>query len=411
MKKNTLGPFLLSGLMIGPILGSGAILLPPMVYQQIGAHAIWAWLTIMILGGLFAAAFAQLAIAFPGKEGVSKAVRAAFGPSFGQLASNFIISAVCVGPVAVLATAAIEVVNAFQLPGNMTPVITACLLICCVVLLLRNIKSVGIVSLVSSSLVAIILVLGSILTIAGENPGQNLNGQFDPTTFGQVLLLLFWTIIGWELIGNYSSEVKTPRKTIPLATAISVIAISGIYLLVAWAINCSKIDKPGITDIVYPLLGSLSTMVLSGITVLLCVATYLMIVGAITRLVSSLAKDRRLPSFLERSNKNDCPSNAIFLFGAIHLFIIMLVQIGVLQLNQIIAFANAFFLSNALLCILAAVRLLDSILIKISGGILIIGFATLLYFSSPWVLTLMLLITLFTVWPDKLKKQAIKKPV
>ncbi len=408
MEKRVLGPFLLSGLMIGPILGSGVILLPPLVYRQIGSHAIWAWLVIMILGAFFAAIFAQLALAFPGKEGVSKAVRSAFGPSIGQLASNFLMSAVCAGPVAVLATAAIEIARACQLPANKIPLITGCLLVCCLVMLLRNISAVGKVSLICSSLVAIILILGSGFTIIGGFLAPPPESKLDPFSFGQALLLLFWAIIGWELLGNYSSEVKMPRKTIPQATIMSILVISGIYLLVALAINCCKLDTPGMTDIVRPLLGPLTPLVLSAITVLLCMATYLMIVGGITRLVSSLAKDERLPAFLEKSNRNGSPNRAIFLYGSIHILVIIFLQLNIVQLEQIIAFANVFFLSNALLCILAAIRLLDSILLKFSGGVLIIGFVILLFFSSPWILGLMLMLALSTICQNKITIKPLK---
>jgi amino acid efflux transporter len=391
MKQSFLGTFQLSGLMIGPILGAGVILFPPLIYQKIGSHAIWAWLVIMILGGFFAAIFAKLALAFPGKEGVSKAVRNAFGPVVGQLASNFIMSAVCVGPVAVLATAASEIARAAQLPDNSIPLISGGLLVCCLLMLLRNVTAVGKITLICSSIVTIILILGSILTIAGSHPSPIPDLNIDPLSFGQVLLLLFWTIVGWELLGNYSSEVRVPHKTIPRATILSVAIISGTYLMVAWAIHCCKSDVPGITDIVKPLLGNWTASVLSGITTLLCVSTYLMIVGGITRLAYSLAKDGRLPALLAGENRNGAPANAVFLYGCFHLLVIVLLQFDIIQLEQVIAFANVFFLSNALLCILASIYLLDSTILRLSGGMLCLGFTVLLFFSSPWILGMMLL--------------------
>jgi len=391
MKQGLLGPFQLSGLMIGPILGSGVILLPPLVYRQIGPHAVWAWLVIMILGGFFAAIFAKLALAFPGKEGVSRAVRNAFGPTAGQLASNFIMSAVCVGPVAVLATAAAEIARTCQLPANRIPMISGVLLVCCLAMLLRNITAVGKITLICSSLVALILVLGSGLTIAVSHPSPTPDLNVDPVSFGQALLLLFWTIVGWELLGNYSAEVKAPRKTIPQATILSVAIISGIYLMVAWAVHCCNLDRPGMTDVVRPLLGRMAAPVLTGVTTLLCISTYLMIVGGITRLVHNLAKDGRLPAPLGGENRNSAPAPAVFLYGCIHFLVIVLLQLGIVRMEQVIAFANVFFLSNALLCILAAIRLLDSIVLRLSGGMLCAGFTVLLLFSSPWILGLMLL--------------------
>lgn len=391
MKQNFLGPFQLSGLMIGPILGSGVILLPPLVYRQIGSHAVRAWLVIMILGGFFAAIFARLALAFPGKEGVSKAVRNAFGPTAGQLASSFIMSAVCVGPVAVLATAAAEIAQTCQLPGNRIPMISGVLLLCCLAMLLCNITAVGKITLICSSFVGLILVVGSGLTIFVSHPPPTPDLNVDPVSFGQTLLLLFWTIVGWEVLGNYSAEVKDPHKTIPRATALSVAIISGIYLMVACAIHCCSVEMPGMTDVIRPLSGRLAAPVLTVVTTLLCMSTYLMIVGGITRLVHSLAKDGRLLAPLAGENRNGAPAPAVFLYGCIHLIVIVLLQSDLLRIEQVIAFANVFFLSNALLCILAAIRLLDSILLRLSGGMLCAGFTILLLFSSPWILALMLL--------------------
>ncbi len=402
MKQSYLGPFQLSGLMIGPILGSGVILFPPLVHQQIGSHAVWAWLTIMMLGGFFAAIFARLALAFPGKEGVSKAVRSAFGPTVGQLASNFIMSAVCVGPVAVLATAATEIARACQLSTNSVPIISCGLLLCCILMLLRDITAVGKISLICSSLVAVILILGSGFTIAVSHPSPIPDLNLNPLSFGQALLLLFWTIVGWELLGNYSSEVRTPKKTIPQATILSVIAISGIYLLIAWAIHCCKADTPVMTDIVKPLLGKWTAPVLSGITTLLCMVTYLMIVGGITRLVYSLAKDGRIPVLLAGENKNGAPNHAVFLYGCIHLLVIVMLQLDIIGLEQIIACANVFFISNALLCIMAAIYLMDSIIFRVSGGILCMGFAGLLFFSPPLILGLVVLEIIATLCYKKI---------
>jgi len=402
MKKKGLGPILLSGLMIGPILGSGVILFPPLVYQRIGVHAVWAWIVIMILGGFFAAIFAELTLAFPGREGVPKSVRNAFGPSAGQLASNFIMSAVCAGPVAVLATAAAEISEACQLPGSSIPAISGLLLICCLFMLLRNITAVGKITLISSSLVALILVLGSIVTVMSGNPEPVPDLRVDFVSFGQSLLLLFWTIVGWELLGNYSEDVKAPRKTIPRAVFLSVVIISSIYLMTAWAIHCIGGDAPGMKDVVAPLLGGWSAPVLSVMTTLLCMATYLMIVGGVTRLVHSLARAERLPAALAGENKNGAPVSAVFIYGFVHLSVIVMLQFNVVSLEQIIAFANVFFLSNALLCILAAMYLLDSILLRIFGGILCAGFSTLLFFSPPWILGLMVFEVIITLCCGKI---------
>ncbi len=60
----------------------------------------------MALGAVFAYVFTELSIMSPGNEGVSIAIGKGLGPIFKEMASNFLISAVCFGPIAVLMIAA-----------------------------------------------------------------------------------------------------------------------------------------------------------------------------------------------------------------------------------------------------------------------------------------------------------------
>ena len=161
------------------------------------------------------------------------------------------------------------------------------------------------------------------------------------------------------------------------------------------------------TDVVSPLLCHWAAPVIDYVTTLLCMSTYLMIAGGITRLVQSLAKGGRLVASLAGENKNGAPAPAVYLYGCIHLLVIVLLQLGLVRLDQVIAFANVFFLSNALLCIFAAMRLLDSIVVRFFCGMLCTGFTALLLFSSPWILTLMLLEIAATIFYGKICLRSI----
>lgn len=92
----------------------------------------------------------------------------------------------------------------------------------------------------------------------------------------------------------------------------------------------------------------------------------------------------------------------LFSLWGFHLRVIVPLQLDIIQIEQVIAFANIFFLSNALLCILAAIYLLDSTFLRLSGSILCLGFTVLLFFSSPWILEMMLLKVSATVYYTKI---------
>ena len=56
MTRNKIGPLTLTGLTVGPILGSGILILPPIVYGLIKEWAIIAWLVILAIIGVRSAA-------------------------------------------------------------------------------------------------------------------------------------------------------------------------------------------------------------------------------------------------------------------------------------------------------------------------------------------------------------------
>ncbi|KYC67932.1 hypothetical protein B4092_3471 [Bacillus licheniformis] len=105
MREKKLGPLLLSGLMTGPILGSGIILLPPMIHQTAGDYAIFAWLLMLGIGFLFAWVFARLSVEYPNDAGIAYAAEKAFGSRVKKLAVFYFIMAASFGPAAVLMTA------------------------------------------------------------------------------------------------------------------------------------------------------------------------------------------------------------------------------------------------------------------------------------------------------------------
>lgn len=79
--------------------------------------------------------------------------------------------------------------------------------------------------------------VGSFLMI-GDAPGGaalSLPDMGVGSTFGVAMLLIFGTFLGFEATVIYREEVKTPEKTIPRATMISVLLIGIFYAIGMWA--------------------------------------------------------------------------------------------------------------------------------------------------------------------------------
>jgi len=408
MNKNEgIGLFSLCGLIIGPIIGSAILLLPPIIYAKIGDWAIVAWLVIMVLGSVFAYVFIYLSLKSPGNEGVALAVGKMLGPFWQELCSNFLTTAVFFGPMAVLLTAAGFLKNFSFLKTVNSEIIVCILVFICIGLLVSGVKSFARFNLLVTACTVVTLAAGSLYTLVTVADIQVPQTMVSLPDFGYSLLLLFWAIVGWEVIGNYIEDIKNPEKTLRKAMTISVIIITGVYLLVALALQ-SFLGEHTIIAIMQPLFGSLAVPFLSIVAAGLCISTYLMIVGAVTRMNAKRAGNGRLPAYLAKTNRYGSPVNAIFTLVGIHMITLSLVAGGILTMDSLVACANVFFLTNAMIGLAAGFRILDNVKLKFAIFILLIAFAALLSKATLWSLLIFVLVV-FVSWKAHRRHKLTRK--
>jgi APA family basic amino acid/polyamine antiporter len=388
MKKHTIGPILLSGLIIGPILGSGIIILPPLAYELAGDWALPAWLVMVAISFLCAWIFGKLSLLFPGDAGITAAIEAAFGSGVKKLTSLYLIGAVFFGPVAVVLTAT----QYLPLAAGVSSTWIALPLLCTTAfLLLKEITAIGRISLCMSSLAACVLLIGSIETLLVHKNIPLPRTEFSPDMFGYTLLLLFWSVVGWEVIGNYSGDIRNPQKNLSKAIIGSFAIIALVSLTVAAALQAVAPDLPEqekatVTALIVGVFGRISPYVMAALTLSLCISTYLLFVGGVARLVSSLAGEGYLPNFLVTRTKKGAPLAAVVLLTGIHIGVLVLVGLHLINLEQLVAVADGFFLCNALIGVMAAMKLLKGGVIKTAATFLALLLTTLLLRSSLPVL-------------------------
>lgn len=389
----TLGPLLLSGMMIGPILGSGIIILPPLAYEVAGDWAIFAWALMAVAGFFFAFTFARLSILHPGSGGVTTAIAEAFGPATKQLTSYYLIGAVFFGPVAVMLTAA-----DYLFPDSpSSPLLALPMLLACSWLLLRRIVSIGRISLTLSSLAAATLLAGGIITLLRHQKPAMALSPFAAGDFGYALLLLFWTIVGWEVVGNYSGEVRNPKKTITTAVVFSAAVITVVSLVVGAAVQFIDPALTGggklqVTAIITPLFGGYSRPVMAVLTLSLCTVTYLLFVGAVARLIGTLAREKYLPQILGATNRSDAPLGAIAALTFIHLAVLAAASCAVVDTETLVALADGFFIANAFIGIAAAYKLFCGRLQRIAT--LLLGLFFIVIFLHSHILVILLILAM-----------------
>lgn len=399
--RKSIGIITLCGLIIGPVLGSGIVLLPPLAYNLIGSWSILAWIIIMALGVIFAYVFMFLTLKSPGNEGVAIAVGNTLGDFWQELTSNFLTTAVCFGPTAVLITASQFLKNFSFFYNIRVEIIAFSIEIICALILITGVKTIAKLTLILTGFTAILLFCGSIYTLFFASKVQVYETSFSLPKFAYTLLLLFWAIIGWEVVGNYIEDIENPKKTLMRSMTISLVIIVALYITVAISIENVSSSNHDIISIMIPLFGSLSVPIIAIVVSGLCICTYLMIVGGVTRMSAKRASNNKLPKYLAYLNKKGSPVNAIATLVAIHFVVLSLMMKNVLTLDKLVTYANVFFLSNAIIGLAAGFKLLHSVKLRIAILILIVSFMLLLFKASLYSILLLILIIIVSVYRNR----------
>lgn len=408
--QKKIGWLSLSGLIIGPILGSGIIILPPMVLTVAGDWALPAWALMVGVSLFFAYIFSWLTILLPGDAGVTGAIQQAFGTRAKLLASFYLLGAGLFGPVAVL-----MVIGEYFAPIIGLPVVPVAYgsLAICLVLMLRRITSIGKIAFVLSSVSAVTLLLGGSATLLTNTHPVETFAPFALEPFGYGLLLLFWIIVGWEVIGNYSGDVDDPKRSFPKAAIFSAVVIAAVDLVVAAAIQFVQVPagvKPNLAHILTPLFGTSAWTFIGILTLLLCMNTYLAFIGSISRLACSMAGEGYLPGIFSRRNSNNAPAAGIIFYTAWHAGVLLVYSRGFIGVEFMVALADGFFIANATIGILAGIRLFHRKALKISAGVLVLLFVLILLFShifATLTIAAMAITVLFT--PARSGQQILAK--
>ncbi|RXZ80880.1 amino acid permease [Paenibacillaceae bacterium] len=387
MKQNKMGALALSGFIIGPLLGSGILILPPIVFNIAKEWAILAWVVMIMISFMVAFIFGFISIQFPGDGGATIAIAHVFGTYVKRLAAFYLIIGVTFGAAAVLLTAG-QYIEKLNFASSLT--VSYILLPVCITFLLARINVLGKIAFAMSIISALVLFVGGVKSLLDHPKEMVIATSFNPADFSYSLLILFWAIFGWEIIGNYSADVIEPKKTITKAIIVSILAISAVNLVVAAAVQWTDTSAfwqgdLTITAIITSLFGNMSNLIMATLALFLCCSTYFLYVGGISRLVASLAKENVLPKLLSKRSHNDVPYVSVLLMFLLNLMVLLFVQAGLFDLEKLVAFANSFLTINALIGIGAGIVLIKNKWIKVTGAVLSVFFIGMLVYHSSTV--------------------------
>jgi len=367
---------------------------------MVGNYSLFVWLTILVLGFAFALIFGKLAILFPGEAGVSLATREAMGKKYQQLTAFYLILAVFFGPVAVLLIAGDFIQSYF--PNTDLVFLAFGIYVITYALLLVKIDFLGKIMLVVSSTVAIIFLVSSIYVLVQTETFSFVLPQIDVEKIGYSFLLIFWSIVGWEVIGNYSNEVKD-SETLKKAVVFSAVSVSIIYALISLAVcfgdfPLKDVEPFKLVWLLEPIFGVYANIILVTMSLILCIGTLILFVGGVARLIFALSEKKS--NFITKKTsinfKNGTPIGALNALSFIYMITLYLVYIEFLSLDNLVAFADGFFIANAIIGLVTAIMLFEKSFLRYSAFVLAFLFTCILLFSNIYILITIVVLFIYT---------------
>ena len=263
----------------------------------------------------------------------------------------------------------------------------------------------------------LVLLVAAIAILANGGPeGWNIPASFAPTeifaggfagTAGIALAFAFASFIGFEATAIYGEEARDPKRTVPLATYVSISVISILFAVVAFAM-VTGMGASQVADQVIELSGGLADPagVLFGLTTqyvgpwLAAVMAVLVLTSlfagllafqnAASRYFFALGRGGVLPASVARVNKAGAP-----VVGVIITSVLAAVVIVIFAVTGLDPFANLFsWMSSVTVIAIVLVEILVSIAViryfmknpggsvwstKIAPGISILALAVGLY--------------------------------
>lgn len=138
--------------------------------------------------------------------------------------------------------------------------------------------------------------------------------------FAGSMLIVMFTYAGFEIIGLAASEVENPHKNVPKAINMTVLLLSGLYIVSIFCI-LSLVPYKNLTENVSPLVAALSyqgihwaSNIINVILVIAILSTMFAASFGIARMLNSLANEGYAPKWIR--DKKDIPFKCIICSGA-----------------------------------------------------------------------------------------------
>jgi amino acid transporter len=314
----------LVALFINVTVGAGVFSLPSEAFKSAGVYSLAAFVICAIVIGLIVLCFAEVASRFTETGGPYLYGREAFGPTFGFVV-GWLMWITRLAGFAFLCNVLVRSLGYFWPQATADPY--RAMIISAIVIGLVVINIVGVRE---SAIVGNIFTVGKLLPLLlfiGVGLFYIDHSQFTfaakPTisAFSHTVFVLIFMFSGFEAILINSGEVREPRRNIPFALIIALIAITLLFVLIQTVCigtlpSLGNSERP-LADAANNFLGPAGATMITICALISVIGTLNAVFLACSRLPFGMADQGQLPQILLRTHKRFSTPHVAILVTAI----------------------------------------------------------------------------------------------
>jgi amino acid efflux transporter len=386
------------------VVGSGALILPGIAYQSVGSGALWAWLLAAAAVIPLLAIFARLGATYPTAGGVAGFVQAAFGRPVAGGVEILFMGTFGLGIPAIALTGGHYLAGLGLYPHTHAWVGALAMLALATGLNLGGVQ----LSARVQTVLAITLAAGLLLVGIGGLIPSGATVRMPELSLSAVMVglsavgLVFFAFTGWEMLAFTTEEYRNPKRDFPLAVGISFVLVTGIYVVLALAVQSrlGSADSRLATAPVQAVVDDAFSVNWGRMVAFLGAAIIMAnLIGAIwgaSRLVMSSAREGLLPAQVAGiSARTGAPTTAVVGCAAAFTLVVITSSLGWLPLDRLLSLAGQNFFLLYLLSVAAYVKLFRQLRQRLFGLVVCVALSGVALFFGVW--SLLYALVLFSV--------------